>query len=64
MIEQRGLIHETKNEFAEAKTYYKNATALSPFHNSSLQHLVTNSPQKLLIFLVPEIMNHLALMNK
>lgn len=35
----RGLIHETKNEFAEAKTYYKNATALSPFHNSSLQHL-------------------------
>jgi len=35
----RGLIHETKNEFAEAKTFFKNATALSPFHGSSLQHL-------------------------
>ncbi|XP_046456271.1 tetratricopeptide repeat protein 7B-like isoform X2 [Daphnia pulex] len=35
----RGLIHESKNEFAEAKTYFKNATSLSPFHIPSLQHL-------------------------
>ncbi|KAI9556045.1 hypothetical protein GHT06_018612 [Daphnia sinensis] len=35
----RGLIHETKNEFADAKTYFKNATSLSPFHIPSLQHL-------------------------
>lgn len=39
-IQQRGLIHEQKNEFAEAKTYFKNATSLSPFHMPSLQHLV------------------------
>jgi len=37
---QKGLIYEKRNEFSEAKIYFKNATALSPFHVPSLQHLV------------------------
>lgn len=41
LCSQRGLIHEQKKEFAEARNFFKNATSLSPFHVPSLQHLVS-----------------------
>ncbi|XP_070577120.1 tetratricopeptide repeat protein 7B-like isoform X2 [Ptychodera flava] len=35
----RGLIHEHKHEFVEAKKHYDNAIAINPSHMKSLQHL-------------------------
>lgn len=38
---QRGLFHEKRNEFNEAKQCYQNAVTVHPAHLKSLQHLVT-----------------------
>ncbi|KAG8276607.1 Tetratricopeptide repeat protein 7B [Homalodisca vitripennis] len=35
----RGLVHEHKHEFMEAKQCYQNAVAINPSHIKSLQHL-------------------------
>lgn len=35
----RGLVHEYKQEFVEAKLYFQNAVAINPTHIKSLQHL-------------------------
>lgn len=37
---QRGLFHEKRNEFNEAKQCYQNAVTVHPSHLKSLQHLV------------------------
>lgn len=42
-ILQRGLVHEQKQEFSEAKICFQNAVAINPTHIKSLQHLVSNS---------------------
>lgn len=45
---QRGLFHEKRNEFNEAKQCYQNAVTVHPAHLKSLQHLVLiNSNNKL-----------------
>lgn len=41
MIQQKGLLHEKKNEFHEAQTCYQNALAINPYHLKSLRHLVS-----------------------
>lgn len=41
MIFQRGLLHEHKQEFVEAKLSYQNALAIHPTHMKSMQHLVS-----------------------
>lgn len=38
---QRGLLHEYKLEYTEAKQCYQNAVSINPSHIKSLQHLVT-----------------------
>lgn len=38
---QKGLLHEKKNEFHEARTCYQNALAINPYHLKSLRHLVS-----------------------
>jgi len=40
---QRGLFHEKRNEFNEAKQCYQNAVTVHPAHLKSLQHLVITS---------------------
>ena len=40
MLIQRGLFHEKRNEFNEAKQCYQNAVTVHPAHLKSLQHLV------------------------
>lgn len=37
---QRGLLHEYKLEYTEAKQCYQNAVSINPSHIKSLQHLV------------------------
>jgi tetratricopeptide (TPR) repeat protein len=40
LLFQRGLVHEYKQEFIEAKLCFQNAVAINPTHIKSLQHLV------------------------
>lgn len=40
---QRGLFHEKRNEFNEAKQCYQNAVTVHPAHLKSLQHLVMSN---------------------
>lgn len=44
LVFQRGLLHEHKQEFVEAKLCYQNALAIHPTHMKSMQHLVSIYP--------------------
>ncbi|XP_046387434.1 tetratricopeptide repeat protein 7B [Ischnura elegans] len=39
VMHARGLIHEHRREFSEAKRFFQNAVAINPIHVESLQHL-------------------------
>lgn len=39
MAFQKGLIHECKREFCDARQWFQNAIAVNPTHVKSLQHL-------------------------
>ncbi|XP_071440468.1 tetratricopeptide repeat protein 7B [Hetaerina americana] len=39
VMHARGLVHEHRREFSEAKRFFQNAVAINPIHVESLQHL-------------------------
>lgn len=45
---QKGLVHEQKQEFHEAKVCYQNAISINPLHIKTLQHLVSIHPLRYL----------------